>query len=120
MKVDGQCLCKHITYQATVSPEQVYVCDCEDCKTHSGTPKGVVVGISGEEFKLQSGTLAAFKNTAANGSEWELTFCPECGTRIHAKHIGEGSGFFGLRAGTVNQREQLKPMLKTFCYSSQK
>ncbi len=117
MKIDGQCSCKNIAYRATVSPEQVYVCDCEDCKTHSGTPKGVIVGIEGEDFELLSGSLKAFKSTAANGSEWELTFCPKCGTRIHAKSISEGTDFFGLRAGTVNQRDQLKPTLQTFCHS---
>lgn len=119
MKVDGHCFCQHITYRATVDPEQVYVCHCNDCQTHSGTAFGVVVGIVDGDFELRSGTLKTFNKTAASGTVRALAFCPECGTRIHAKTVGEGSDFFGLRTGTITQRDQLKPTLQSWTQSAQ-
>lgn len=119
MKVDGHCFCKFVSYRATVNSEQVYVCHCNDCQTHSGSAYGVVVGIVDEDFELLTGTLKTYNKIAASGTVRALTFCPECGTRIHAKTIGEGTDFFGLRAGTVVQRNQLKPTLQSWCQSAQ-
>lgn len=119
MKVDGHCFCEFVTYRATVNPEQVYVCHCSDCQTHSGSAYGVVVGIVDEDFELLTGTLKTYNKIAASGTVRALTFCPECGTRIHASTVGEGADFFGLRAGTVTQRGQLKPTLQSWCQSAQ-
>ena len=57
MKIDGGCLCGHITYEAEVDPEKVAVCHCTDCQTHSGTAFGVVVGVVENNFELQTGNL---------------------------------------------------------------
>ena len=46
MKIDGGCLCRHITYQAEVDPDKVAICHCTDCQTNSGTAFGVVVGMT--------------------------------------------------------------------------
>jgi len=107
MKIDGGCLCRHITYQAEVDPDKVAICHCTDCQTNSGTAFGVVVGVTDGQFRLLSGTRRA------------LAFCPECGTRIHAQTVGEGSSFFGLRLGTVTQRDQLTPKMQVWSRSAQ-
>ncbi len=119
MKVDGHCFCEFVTYRATVNPEQVYVCHCSDCQTHSGSAYGVVVGIVDEDFELLIGTLKTYSKVAASGTVRALTFCPKCGTRIHASTVGEGTDFFGLRVGTVTQRDQLKPTWQSWCQSAQ-
>ncbi len=119
MKIDGNCLCGHITYEAEIDPESVTICHCTDCQTHSATAYGVVVGIVDEEFRLLGGELKTYEKIAESGTVRALTFCPECGTRIHAKTVGEGSSFFGLRLGTVRQRDRLKPSLQVWCRSAQ-
>ena len=45
MEITGGCFCGHVTYAATVDPEQVYICHCSDCQRHSGAAYGVVVGV---------------------------------------------------------------------------
>ena len=95
------------------------ICHCTDCQTHSATAYGVVVGIVDEEFRLLGGELKTYEKIAESGTVRALTFCPECGTRIHAKTVGEGSSFFGLRLGTVRQRDRLKPSLQVWCRSAQ-
>ena len=119
MKIDGGCLCRHITYEAVVAPDKVAICHCTDCQTHSGTAFGVVVGITDGQLHLRSGTLKTFEKIADSGTRRALAFCPECGTRIHARTVGEGSSFFGLRLGTVNQRDQLTPKRQVWSRSAQ-
>ena len=119
MKIDGGCLCRHITYEAVVDPDKVAICHCTDCQTHSGTAFGVVVGIPDGQFHLRSGTLKTFEKIADSGTRRALAFCPECGTRIHARTGGEGASFFGLRLGTVNQRDQLTPKRQVWSRSAQ-
>ena len=38
MKVDGNCHCGAITFEAEADPEAVYVCHCTDCQSISGSP----------------------------------------------------------------------------------
>lgn len=119
MNVTGGCFCGHITYQAAVDPGRVYICHCTDCQRRSGAAYGVVVGVSGGQFRLLSGTLKTFDKVADSGNVRAPAFCPECGTRIHATTPGNPDGFMGLRLGTVNERDQLKPVAQAFCDSAQ-
>ena len=119
MKVDGGCLCGHITYQAEVDPDRVAICHCTDCQTHSASAFGVVVRVVDDGFRLLSGELKTYEKIADSGTVRALTFCPECGTRIYADTVGEGLSFFGLRLGTVRQRAQLKPKIQVWCRSAQ-
>ncbi len=118
MKVDGGCLCGHVSYEAEVDSAMVAICHCTDCQTNSATAYGVVVGVVDEQFRLLGGTLKTYEKTADSGTVRALAFCPECGTRIHATTVGEGSPFFGLRLGTVRQRAQFKPSMQVFCRSA--
>lgn len=119
MLVDGGCLCGHITYEAEVDPNRVAICHCSDCQTHSGTAFGTVVAVVGGEFRLLSGVLKAYDKIAESGRVRALSFCPECGTRIHAQTPGDAEAFFGLRVGTVRQRDQLVPRVQVWCRSAQ-
>ena len=119
MRIDGNCLCGHVTYEAEVDPESVTICHCTDCQTHSGTAYGVVVGVVDESFRLLSGNLKTYEKIADSGTVRALAFCPECGTRMHATTVGEGTSFFGLRLGTVRQRDSLKPCRQVWCRSAQ-
>ena len=119
MKIDGGCLCGYITYEAEVSPDRVAVCHCTDCQTHSGTAFGVVVGITDNQFQLLTGELKTYQKIADSGTTRALAFCPECGTRIHARTENDNSKFFGLRVGTVTQRVELVPKVQVWCRSAQ-
>ncbi len=119
MKVDGACLCGHITYEAEVDEARVAICHCTDCQANSGTAYGVVVRVVDGRFELSSGQLKTFVKLADSGTRRALAFCPECGTRIHATNVGEGSPFMGLRLGTVRQRAALAPKVQIWCRSAQ-
>ena len=118
MKVDGACLCGSVQYEAEIDPDRVVVCHCTDCQVNSGTAFGLVAQITDGGFFLKSGALKEFEKTANSGRIRKLSFCPECGTRIHARTDGDPSAFFGLRVGTVRQRKELLPNLQVWCRSA--
>jgi hypothetical protein len=62
-----------------------------------------VVGIVDDSFSLKSGSMKPYESLSDSGSVRSRTFCPECGTRIYARTIGEGMSFVSLRVGTVDQ-----------------
>jgi hypothetical protein len=119
VEVTGRCLCEFVRYEATVNENLVIICHCTSCQRHSGTAFGVVVGIVDDAFTLTSGSLETHESVADSGSVRARTFCPRCGTRIYAKTVGEGTPFFGLRTGTVDQRDKLIPKLQVWCRSAQ-
>jgi hypothetical protein len=60
-------------------------------------------------FTLSTGPLKVFTGIADSGRRRELSFCPDCGTRIHARTQEDPNAFFGLRVGTIRQRHLLRP-----------
>ena len=109
MKVDGGCLCGNIKYVADVDQETATVCHCTDCQVNSGSAFGYVIGVKNNFFDLKKGKLSFFIKIADSGSKRELGFCGNCGTRIFARPLKNETGFFGLRLGTVSQRNQFTP-----------
>ena len=63
--------------------------------------------------------MKSYESVADSGTLRSRTFCPECGTRIYAVTVGEGSSFMGLRVGTCDQRDQLVPTVQMWCRSAQ-
>lgn len=118
MKVDGECLCGAVTYEAEIDPERVAICHCEDCQVNSGSAYGVVAGVTDGRFRLTSGRLVVYEKTAQSGRLRQLSFCPDCGTRIHARTPGDRQAFFGLRVGTIRQRAALTPRVQVWCGSA--
>ena len=110
MKVDGGCFCGNIKYVANVDPQTATICHCKDCQVNSGSAFGFVIGVKDNSFNLKQGRLSFFIKTAESGSKRELGFCSKCGTRIFARPVNDEIGFFGLRLGTVSQRNQFTPI----------
>ena len=68
-----------------------------------------MIGVRNNNFTLKKGKLSLFIKIADSGSKRELGFCGICGTRIYARPLMNETGFFGLRLGTVSQRNQFTP-----------
>ncbi len=118
MHVDGHCLCGAVTYEATIDPDRCAICHCADCQVNSGTAFGFVVHVQDRQFHLRSGALKVFVKTAENGRVRHLSFCPDCGTRIHAHTPDQPDAFFGLRVGSIRQRHLLRPKRQVWCQSA--
>jgi len=118
MKIDGACLCGQVTYEAEIDTDRVAICHCTDCQTNSGSAYGVVAAVADGQFRLLTGTLKEYEKLAESGRKRQLSFCPDCGTRIHARTKDDPTAFFGLRAGTIRQRSQLEPKFQVWCHSA--
>ncbi|MEP1206816.1 MAG: GFA family protein [Rhizobiaceae bacterium] len=118
MRAEGKCLCGHVEFSAEIDPDKVIICHCSDCQRHAATAFGVVVGVVDEQFELTTGSMKTYVKTADSGTKRALTFCPECGTRIYSKTVGEGTSFMGLRVGTLERRAELTPKMQVFCRSA--
>lgn len=118
MKINGGCHCGHITYEAQIEPDEVFLCHCEDCQVISGTAYRTVVPIDEMDFRLLGGTLKTYVKIAQSGNERAQNFCPECGSHIYATDVRDGPKVFGLRVGTANQRGDLPPRSQYWCDSA--
>lgn len=109
MKIDGNCHCGAIAYEAEIDPEMVAICHCTDCQTLSGTAFRVAVFAPEDKFQITRGTPKVYVKTAESGNKRAQTFCADCGSPIYATSIGEGPKVYGIRVGTARQRNELPP-----------
>ena len=117
MKIDGQCFCGHVTYEAEINPKHVAICYCTDCQRHSGSAYSVAVAVPPEAFRLTAGTLKTVGKIADSGTRRAMTFCVDCGTRIYGMVVDNPTASLTVRLGTVNQRADLAPRNQVWCSS---
>ncbi len=109
MKIDGGCHCGTLTYEAEVDPEEVFICHCTDCQRISGSAFRTIVSAPEETFRFLTGEPKIYVKTGDSGAQRPQAFCPNCRSPIYATSAGEGPRIFGIRVGTVRQRDQLRP-----------
>ena len=71
----------------------------------------VTVQVTGD-FKFLSGEPKAYVKVAASGNRRSLAFCPECGTSVYSRPADGTEGYFGLRVGSLRQRDSLVPRVQ--------
>ena len=119
MKIDGGCLCGHITYEAEVDPEKISICHCTDCQTLSGSAFRIGAAVPDTAFRLLTGALKTFVKTADSDGKRAQVFCPECGTQIYSTSVGDGPKTLRLRIATARQRYDLPPKTQGWVRSAQ-
>ena len=120
MEVRGQCLCGDLQFEADVDPDSSRICHCTDCQTLSGSAFRVTVFVLDGSFKMSSGKAATYIKVADSGRRRELGFCPRCGTSIYSRPPEGEHGHFGLRVGSLSQRDALVPRSQVWRQSAQR
>ncbi len=118
MHVDGQCHCGRITYVAEIDPQAVSICHCTDCQALTGSPYRVTVICSGDQIRLTGNAPAIYAKKGENGRIRFQHFCPECGSPMFTSGERNESGDWGIRWGSIRQREQLTPSRQIWCRSA--
>ena len=114
MKVDGQCHCGEIRYEAEIDPSKVGICHCNDCQILTGSAYRVSVPVSAAKLKLLKGTPKLYVKTAESGNKRAQGFCADCGSPIYATDAHKPEIYF-LRVGTLSQRASLPPKRQIWC-----
>ena len=117
MNIDGQCHCGSVTYQADIDPERVSICHCTDCQTLTGSPYRVTVICSGEQIRMTGKAPKVYAKTGDNGRTRFQHFCGECGSPLFTSGEG-GPDDWGIRWGSIRQRDRLKPRRQIWCRSA--
>jgi hypothetical protein len=109
MKIDGSCHCGAIRFEAEVQPDDVSICHCADCQKLTGSAFRVTVAAEEANFRLKAGQPRLYIKTAESGARRVQAFCADCGSPIYATSAGDGPKTYGLRVGTIRQRQELAP-----------
>ena len=118
MKVDGQCHCGNVTYEADIDPESVSICHCTDCQALTGSPYRVTVICSGGQVRLTGQSPKVYARRGDNGRIRFQHFCPGCGSPLFTSGEDGGPDDWGIRWGSIRQRDQLKPVRQIWCRSA--
>ncbi|WP_099865864.1 GFA family protein [Pararhizobium haloflavum] len=118
MKVEGQCHCGAIAYEAQVDPANVAICHCTDCQQLTGTAFRVSVRAERRDFALLRGEPRAYVKMAESGAKRLQAFCADCGTPLYACDAHDDASPFGLRWGAIRQRRDLVPTRQIWCRSA--
>ena len=117
MNIDGQCHCGSVTYQANIDPERVSICDCTDCQVLTGSPYRVTAICSGDQIRM-TGVPKVYAKTGDNGRTRFQHFCPECGSPLFTSGGEGGRDDWGIRWGSIRQRDRLEPRRQIWCQSA--
>ena len=108
MKVEGQCYCGAIAFEAEVQPGSISICHCADCQVHSGSAFRANIPAPAAGFHLTRGEPRTYIKTAASGTRRRLAFCENCGSPLYAC-AEENPSSYSLRIGVLKQRNELGP-----------
>ncbi|KIW12698.1 hypothetical protein PV08_09976 [Exophiala spinifera] len=113
--MEGSCLCGNVKFTLDVAPDAANptsVCHCRPCRKISGSTTSLNLTVPTQAFRLTSGSLKTFKTKHIDeGFEFSLSFCPECGSPIHAvPHSTPQPDIVVVQAGTL---DETGPLLKT-------
>jgi len=106
MRVEGQCHCGAIIYEAEVEPGTIGICHCLDCQRLTGSVFRANILAPAKSFHILKGKPRQYIKTADSGAKRVHAFCEMCGSPIYACAI-ENPQTYSLRIGALDQREEL-------------
>ena len=109
MKIDGQCHCGQIAYEADLDLDKVGICHCTDCQTLSASAFRTVALVPGDAFRITRGTPKTYVKVAESGNRRVQAFCPNCGSALYAADDSDNPAAYSVRVGTARQRRDLVP-----------
>lgn len=118
MLVTGGCHCGHVTFKAEIDPAQVGICHCTDCQKLTGSPFRVTAPAPRSTVALTGAQPKLYRKMAENGNIRLQYFCGECGSPLFTAGEGDEAETWGIRWGSIDQRDQLKPSDQIWCRSA--
>lgn len=118
MRIDGQCHCGHVTYEAEIDPALISICHCTDCQQLTGSAYRVTAITPTANVRLTNRPPKIYRKYGDNGRPRLQSFCPQCGSPLFTSGEGPDAETTGIRLGTINQRRELTPSRQLWCRSA--
>ncbi|WDE02254.1 GFA family protein [Thalassomonas actiniarum] len=118
MEITGGCHCGALKYHAQIDPEKVLICHCTDCQQLSGAAFRTVVVSKPDGLTFSQGQAKEYTKIAESGNKRAQGFCSNCGSSIYATSTDKTNRIYGIRVGSVHQRNELIPSSQIWCRSS--
>ena len=112
----GTCHCGQVGFELASELEEVYVCNCSDCKILSGSSHHLLGIVERGAININLEELTRYQNKTESGHEMSRYFCPNCGTPIFV----ESTRFRDIQmvlVSTVDKPEVMTPSFEIWCKS---
>ena len=104
--ITGGCYCGKVRYEARAFLKDAYYCHCRMCQRTSGAPAEIAVLVEPGSLHFIAGR-PKFHRTSPFG---ERGFCPECGSRLVWKGVGDSHPeWTNLAIGCLDAPEKVVP-----------
>ncbi len=107
-RIQGRCLCGHVTYEYGGSVGPANYCHCEDCRRCTGSAFNIGVRFDLADFRITGGSPKEFTKQSDSGNELTRHFCPECGSPIFTS-APKHPAFVYVKAGTLDDPSVVEP-----------
>ncbi|MEO9875410.1 MAG: GFA family protein [Anderseniella sp.] len=118
MKINGECHCGAIAYEAELDLQKVGICHCSDCQALSASAFRTIAMVSGDSFRITRGTPKEYVKSGDSGNRRVQAFCPDCGSGLYATAADGSRDTYNIRLGTVQQRRDLTPQFECWRQSA--
>ncbi len=109
--VEGGCHCGHLRFRASIEEGNVTICHCADCQAMSSSAFRVSAYARERDVTMLGASPAEYAKLAESGNRRVQGFCPRCGTQLYAaSDAQDGRRILNLRVGTLDARNELKPV----------
>jgi hypothetical protein len=113
----GGCSCGKIRYLVRRPFLTAYICHCHRCQKRTGSAFSMSVVIPADGLQIVTGELLATERRLDSGAKNLSWVCPTCHTRSHTRP--EGSRTINLRAGTLDETGNIRPVAQFWTESAQ-
>lgn len=111
-QLSGACLCGAISYSGDADIKMTMNCHCVDCRKVTGSAYGTLLFVAEDSVEI-SGEPGIFEHTSDRGSNMQKLFCSKCGSQMFTRNSAR-QGVIGIRAGTADQADAVKPAANLF------
>ena len=114
-QLTGNCLCGRVSFKAEGTPKFMANCHCTDCQQVTGSAFATLVFMEEKDVKV-TGATKKFEHAVDSGNILINHFCPNCGAQMFSSGNGR-PGMIGLRAGQINDKDEIKPQFNVYASS---
>ncbi|MBV8456955.1 MAG: GFA family protein [Acetobacteraceae bacterium] len=113
----GGCNCGAVRYLVTRPLLTVYICHCHLCQKRTGSAFSMSVVLPADGLQIVAGELLWTERLLPSGTRNVSWLCPACYSRIYTRR--EGAQTINLRAGTLDDTSQIRPVAQFWTSSAQ-